>query len=171
MGILLLILGIVCTHYGIGRHVGAVDPNDLVISGKIFYVAYMAFTAGICLVKSSALFFYARIFNVVPSFRLALNICHSLTVIWFISNMPLIIWNCSPIDKFWYKLKPGHCISLYLWHMSEGMFDAVLNLVILILPVPRILKLQVPWGRKVLLIVAFFFGYLWVLLSGIRHGW
>lgn len=160
ISVVVLGLGISCAHFAIGRHFETLTPENVIVSGKTFYVAYMAWTFGIALVKSAALFFYARIFNIIPSFRQALNLCHALTLIWFVSNLLLIIFKCTPIDKTWYPWKPGTCISLFLWHITEGTFDAVLNLVILVLPMPMVLTLQASWKRRMLLITAFFFGYL-----------
>ena len=160
MSILLLALGLAGTRTGIGRHIEVLSMDQLMTTGKLFYVSYIAFTIGACLVKSAALFFYARIFDVSPSFRVALRLCHILTALWFLSNMPLVISTCTPIARAWDHTKSGKCIDQFLFEMVEGGFDILLNLIILVLPMPMVLALHTSWRKKILLMAAFFLGYL-----------
>lgn len=124
------------------------------------YAAFIIFAIAITLVKLAALTFYSRIFQVVTSFRIALYVCHALTIAWLLSNLPLTVFYCVPIDKFWYPEKQGRCINLFYWHITEGVFDVSLNFLILCLPMPMVWSLRASVGRKLLLMLAFFFGYL-----------
>lgn len=148
---------------GLGMHKIAVLETELdnfVYTQKLSYVAFIVWSIGITFVKLAALAFYERIFYISPSFRTALRICYGLTLIWFLSNLPITVFICTPINKFWHVFKPGHCIDLFNWHITEGTFDVLLNLIILVLPLPVVWSLRAPPRRKALLATAFFFGYL-----------
>ena len=136
-------------------------PHDFEYSQKRVYAAFILFAIGITFVKLAALTFYTRIFRIVATFRIALYICYALTIMWLISNIPIAVAYCLPIQKFWKPQLEGKCINLFLWHITEGVFDVFLNVCILALPMPVVWQLHASTSRKILLMVAFFFGYLY----------
>lgn len=72
------------------------------------------------------------------------------------------------MDKFWYPSKEGHCIDYYGQSIFVSVFDTLLDLVILLLPMPLVSRLQMKMTRKLLVAAAFFAGYWYVLFSPFR---
>lgn len=54
---------------------------------------------------------------------------------------------------------PGRCFDIPSWYLSSGVYDAVLDVAVLILPVPMVWKLQMKQGRKLLVLGLFVCGY------------
>lgn len=58
---------------------------------------------------------------------------------------------CSPRRKIWQPWLPnGHCFSSDIWNMASGMFNAISDIIILILPMPCLWRLQMPLKKKLI---------------------
>ena len=76
--------------------------------------------------------------------------------------VPTSIWGCTPVDRFWYTSKPGHCINVYAQAMAVSIFDTALDIAILLLPMPQVLRLQMKLSKRLLIAGVFVFGYWYV---------
>lgn len=68
-----------------------------------------------------------------------------------------------PIQKAWYPLMDGHCISQQAVQIGSAIFNAISDFAILILPAGSIWNLHIHRQGKIGLFVIFSFGILWVL--------
>ena len=73
--------------------------------------------------------------------------------------VPTNIWSCTPIERFWHPQLPGHCIDYYSQSLIVATWDVVLDFVILVLPMPKVFRLRLGLGRKLLTATAFLAGY------------
>jgi hypothetical protein len=155
------VVGLKMTDFGLGKHVEVVPPEDLGKFLLALWAVYYIFDAGTALVKTSALFFYARVFNLAePRFRYALWTVHALNAAWFIGTISAAIFQCHPTQKAWKPEVPGTCDNtntLWLW---SGLSSLLIDVIILVLPLPMLYRLIIKPSRKYLIMGVFVCGYL-----------
>ena len=126
------------------------------------------YNTGITLVKLSALCFYARVFRVSRVLRIILWTVGSLVVSWWITFDILAILTCNPPKKQWDTAIEGHCIDSYGSFIGAAAPNVLIDVIILVLPMPMLWKLNVKLRRKLALIGAFAVGY-WLVKSRRSH--
>ncbi|KAF9638831.1 pth11-like integral membrane protein [Lasiodiplodia theobromae] len=144
-------LSIAGGHYGAGKHIWTVEMSSLVLIIQILYGYTFVYAATVSSIKISILFFYHRVFT---SNDLAFKI--SLLVGGFLSSAyPIIIWVtmgncCSPITYYWNQFHgaEGHCIDVNTFYLALGIINMVNDVIILTIPIPQILKLQMSTRKK-----------------------
>lgn len=65
---------------------------------------------------------------------------------------------CTPIDKFWHLSKPGTCLSKGAVFYSNAGANIAASVLAIIVPIPSIIKLWLPWRTKLALLAVFSFG-------------
>jgi hypothetical protein len=112
---------------------------------------------GLGLVKSSILVFYKSIFFGKPfkiASYVALGLVGSWTVAFFFANL-FTCWPVSPFIEPFYK---NNCIDgLSMWY-AMAISDTIIDFLILFLPIPVVLKLQLPLRQKIGVLVMFLLG-------------
>lgn len=73
---------------------------------------------------------------------------------------------CRPFAKIWDPLLPGTCGSSKTSFLADGIINIVIDLTIIILPMPMVWHLQMSQQRKTALTVVFALGILYVIRSG-----
>lgn len=62
---------------------------------------------------------------------------------------------CIPLDSFWKRLKPGKCYDGNIYIFVVGIFDGLLDMVIVVLPMRMVSKLHMARSTKAALISIF----------------
>ncbi|KAI0102816.1 hypothetical protein GGR51DRAFT_280366 [Nemania sp. FL0031] len=156
------------TRVGLGRHVKIVPVALLAQGGKYFFLAQIFWIIATGLVKLSILTFYLRVFGILNYIRFSAWILIILVASWMIGNTVAHGLQCIPVEKIWDSALPGHCLDTVLLYLIGSIADVVFDFIILFLPVPAILRLQLPTSRKLSLLVIFALGGLTCILSLIR---
>ncbi|KAI1828364.1 hypothetical protein F4861DRAFT_535326 [Xylaria intraflava] len=155
-------------HLGGGKHIWVIPPGNLLELLKILFSIYFVYDIGIALAKASALTFLKRIFPPYVSprwFNIAVWICHGLNVAWLFGIVFGTIFMCNPITKNWNPTEQGYCGPMSSLYLGSALPSVVIDLVILLLPVPMIWGLQASRERRVGITVVFIFGYLSVVVT------
>lgn len=82
----------------------------------------------------------------------------------FIAVLITDIAACRPITKYW-QVTPdpgGQCRQGFVQLITMGAASAVIDIILIVFPVPIILSTRIPTKRKVLLVMLFCFGFLTV---------
>jgi hypothetical protein len=101
----------------------------------------------------------ARIFC-VKSFRIAAYTTTALAAAWALATILMILTICRPLPKFWGAQVAGTCGNLVDTLIVFGALDVTLDVVILLLPVPMVWQLQMPFANKIGLACIFAMGFL-----------
>lgn len=80
-------------------------------------------------------------------------------MLWVVGMNLTVIFQCTPIRKFWEPHVPGHCIDLWKFLLAQAIPNIFTDLVILLLPLPPLWNLQVPSSQKAALFGIFLLGY------------
>ncbi|KAI4131704.1 MAG: hypothetical protein LQ338_001105 [Usnochroma carphineum] len=158
LGLTQTILTLSCLPYGAARHmVDIPSRSDLMYILKVAYIACITGPLVMLSVKASLLLLYLRISPCVIFRRCVKSLLVFFTidaVAWSV----LASFQCLPIDHSWKWTKPGHCMNREFLYKAQGLWSLTEDIIIIILPIPTILKLQMHWRRRVLLILVFAFG-------------
>ncbi|KAJ4393561.1 hypothetical protein N0V93_002773 [Gnomoniopsis smithogilvyi] len=158
------------SHYGMGRNVWTVPPDDIDQFLKVFFAfeAIYAFVLGV--IKISICFLYLRIF---PGHRFRV-------VVWAtqVFNIALVfafivadVLQCRPLSYFWQGWDgehEGYCLNLTAFVYSHAALNIALDVWMLALPASQIWQLNMNMKKKVGVIAMFGFGVLLTLVSIIR---
>ena len=129
------------------------------------YWPELGYTICIATIKLSVLISYNVIFGRLKWFRYAVFTLGTLVSIWFLGVFFSVMFQCTPVDKAWQPMKPGHCIPFrpFLW--GNSISNTVLDYFILLLPVIPVLRLQMGTVQKILVLASFSLGSLCVASS------
>ena len=148
---------------GLGKHITEVE-GSLRMFLTVNFAQQLIYKVDITLAKLSVLLFYGRIFGSSRRFRFALYLVAFPVVSWGVVLVFVDVANCKPIRKYWDLSVPGHCLDPYWIYVGEVVANIIIDIVILLLPLPRLWKLQVSVEKKIGLSIAFTLSYWWVMM-------
>ncbi|KID82699.1 MFS transporter, FHS family, L-fucose permease [Metarhizium guizhouense ARSEF 977] len=122
------------------------DPRFLVYENTKFAVNILSIV-GLGLVKSSILIFYKNIFSVRP-FRIAVYVMLGLVAAWTISYFFANLFTCFPVTALIEPFYSNKCIDAVPMWLSVVVTDLIVDIGILLMPVPMVLRLQLPWRER-----------------------
>lgn len=147
---------------GFGTHIDTLSPEEILLNLQLFYAGNFLFDAAVTCSKASALFFYGRIFpRAVNStwFNIALWVVHGLNVAWFIGIVVATFFLCIPMEKSWIPTLEGSCDAQNKVYIGSAVTSVIIDLLILLLPLPNIWQLQLKAAQKSGLLLIFMLGY------------
>ncbi|KAL4869863.1 hypothetical protein BDV12DRAFT_70191 [Aspergillus spectabilis] len=163
-------IGFIYSHLGLGKDIWFVPFNDITHILHLYFVEEALYITSIALSKISMLLLYLRLFP-DETFRLASKFALAITTAWGLAILFTNIFSCQPLDYFWHMWDGEHegkCIDhpKLLW--SHAIINIALDLVIIGLPMPTLLKLNLSWGRKAVICVMFAGGVIVTVVSILR---
>ena len=127
---------------------------------RVLFGMHFSYNFSVTLPKTSVLLFYARVLGTrVKNFKHALWFTHFLVIGWFIAMGLLNTLLCDPIEKAWRPSIPGHCHSITVLWLSSSISSVVIDLILLLLPLPILWRLQMKRCRRILIMAVFACGY------------
>ena len=159
------ICNLVGLRYGLGRHADSIAPEKILQYNKVLYVFEVVWTFTVPFVKLSLLLLYNRIFPVRP-IRLATCAVGFFVVTWLLWAGIATIAQCIPVEYFWNREIPGHCINNDAFYISAGAVNVFTSFAIIAIPIPIIWRLQkINLTQKIGFTVVFTLGGWYVVLA------
>jgi hypothetical protein len=124
--------------------------------GEIFYFASLTAT------KISILAFFLRVFP-QQAFRRTVYVVMGICVAYGLSFVFSTAFQCTPVPYSWKQLDdsyPGSCNNIHIQGWMSAIFNIVIDLIILILPLKEIYILQTNFKKKLMVMVMFSLGIL-----------
>ncbi|KAK7756330.1 hypothetical protein SLS62_001556 [Diatrype stigma] len=127
-------------------------------SRQLILASDVCWLLGSVFVKLSILWLYHRLFATTEFRR------WSWTMLVFVSCYGiafLIVYltNCIPMDQLWNPQPGGHCRDMQYSDYATVGINMLIDIAILILPMPTLWGLQLPVRKKVIVTVMFSFGF------------
>ncbi|KAJ6022078.1 hypothetical protein N7540_007582, partial [Penicillium herquei] len=160
-------LDIVEATSGMGMHLKDIPPKILERQMKAFWLTIPFYNAAVLCAKASILMQYFRVF---PTHRMRVVCWIMITILGIYGTWAVIsaFLNCIPVAKFWDDSISGFCLSQPgLWFSNASMHIAT-DLVILIIPIPALIAIDIPRRQKAALITLFALGGFVCITSIIR---
>ncbi|KAI9741126.1 MAG: hypothetical protein M1834_002839 [Cirrosporium novae-zelandiae] len=146
-------LSITGGYFGAGKHVWVVSTPNLVTIVKILFAYTWIYGCSVSFTKLSILFFYRRIFGTQSRpFNICIYVCGFLA-----GSYPLMIWGtmlgaCRPLHYYWDQYQDltleGTCIDVNKFFLIAGIMNMATDVIILIVPIPKIYHLQISKGKR-----------------------
>lgn len=124
----------------------------------------MLYIASLATTKISILLFYLKVFP-QRYFRVCTWVFIVINLVYALAYIFLLIFQCDPIPGVWlawdgeYKAK---CISINLLGWTAAAINIALDLVVIILPLPELLRLSMSLRKRVQIVSMFAVGFLYV---------
>lgn len=80
---------------------------------------------------------------------------------WAISFTSAVAAQCSPPSYIWESFEidyPTHCIQVQKMYQGVAWSDLALDILVLMLPIPMVASLHLPWRTKIKVIDIFMLG-------------
>ncbi|KUL84961.1 hypothetical protein ZTR_07857 [Talaromyces verruculosus] len=134
--------------YGVGMHESEIDPLDRIQQKKLYWLSTPFYNASKVTAKASIIIQY---FHVFPTRRMRI-VCWIMAIVISIYGTWVILsgfLNCIPVARFWDPNVPGHCLAYRpLWY-SNAALNILTDVVILLMPIPALMPLDLPLRQKV----------------------
>ncbi|RYP52218.1 hypothetical protein DL768_002537 [Monosporascus sp. mg162] len=149
---------LVADRGGLGYPLIEVAPPERLLVRKAFFVGWLLQCWANSFVRLSILDFILRVFSSVRKFRFAVYFFEAATVTYLVACTIAWLATCRPF-RFNWELGPDvpqHCGNLALKFLLSAIFNLVLDVCILILPMPMLWTLRMSTRKKVA--ISFVFG-------------
>ncbi|GAP88685.1 putative cfem domain-containing protein [Rosellinia necatrix] len=153
---------------GLGRHIRGLSDEQIAGNLLTIYVVYFVYDTALFLTKMSALLFLSRVFPRYANhvlFNWGLWITHGLNVSWLLGIVFGTLFMCDPVAKGYNPNLPGYCSDVGKLWVGSAVPSVVIDLIILLLPMPKVWGLQMSGARKIGITVAFALGYIVIIVS------
>ncbi|KAJ6015163.1 hypothetical protein N7540_009754 [Penicillium herquei] len=142
----------------LGRHIQTFGPNATEEAFIGLFSCELTYTGIVVLVKSSILALYWRIFN-RTNIKIPISIIATAVCMWGIAVFLLSLLQCIPTRGFWDRSVNASCnVDSQKFLFAISIPNILTDLTLLILPVPYIMKLNIPSNQKKAIISIFLLG-------------
>ncbi|KAF4156289.1 hypothetical protein CNMCM6936_007407 [Aspergillus lentulus] len=149
-------------HYGgVGLHqarVIAIDPVMMQTWAKFLLAIAFVYIIGVILPKLAVLSLYISIFNRHRASRITCYVTGFLMIGNCIGCAAAGFAVCTPLRKLWNPSVDGHCVNINAWFRYSRIVNIVSDVIMLILPIPHVIRLQSTMRLKVGLLITFLLG-------------
>ncbi|RYP62674.1 hypothetical protein DL771_009615 [Monosporascus sp. 5C6A] len=143
---------------GLGEPSSEVPQEGLVVQAKVFIIpAAITWLVGSVCLKLAMLYLYLRVFSIAQFKRwvYALIVVVACYGIAFLAVFPTI---CHPISHIWAPVPGGWCHNPAIEQFTSVGLNLIIDLAIVILPMPTLWSLKMPLYNKVFISIMFSFG-------------
>ncbi|KAF2402029.1 hypothetical protein EJ06DRAFT_474359 [Trichodelitschia bisporula] len=146
----------VALHQGLGESSSVLDATHLRASSQSLFASRIASILSLCLSKCSVVCLIRRLFSDdMQRHRLLCDINLGIMALWACSSIVALSVRCSPQDLL--QPRSGRCEDQLLRWRFIGVFDAVTEVMIVILSSGLVWRLQMRMGLKLRVVFAFVF--------------
>ena len=149
------------TSHGLGKHSDEAPPDAVPYYYRTLVVEEAFYTISITLIKISVLLFYKRLFRTSTKlFPVSTWTIVGVVLAWGIAFLFSGIFQCVPVEATWDPNISGVCVDQKAWFLGQAIPNIVTDFLILLVPLPFLLRLKIGKAQKVGLLIVFLLGYL-----------
>ena len=104
--------------------------------------------------------FLFRLFGSIRSFRISGYTISILTILWALTVVLEVLFVCIPFAKNWDFKKRGTCVHTHQMYIATGSVNIATDVLLMVLPIPYILKMRIDVKQKLGTIAMFSLGTL-----------
>jgi phage-related holin len=135
------------------------EDGNLQTALRYFFFAQTPYKVTVGLNKLSICFLYMRLF-VTRRFRIACGIVIGVLIAWSIGAVVATVCQCIPIAASWDKSVEANCIDKPRFWVAYAVVNILTDVLVLGLPIPPVLRLQLSSRDKLLVCATFLMGAL-----------
>lgn len=155
-------------RWGSGKHTSAVPAADLRhFTILTYYGMATIYLCSVTFSKLAILDTYLHIF--IDKFsRYAVYAVGSVVILSLVVNLPTVIAQCRPVSFLWDPVPGGWCNDTHAHFTWASLPNILTDFMMLILPIPMIVKLHASWRVKAGIFITFLVGSLGLVTAIIR---
>ncbi|KAI9049659.1 hypothetical protein LZ554_006684 [Drepanopeziza brunnea f. sp. 'monogermtubi'] len=154
---------------GIGRQSIDVKPEDITRSLQLSVLYWPMYAVTMALVKCSVICFYCRIFESVQHFRISAQLVLGTVVAWSVIIILSGYFICRPFAFNWdATIAGGVCADRTALLLATSTFNVITDVLVLSLPMPHIMSLNLPLRVKGGILFMFSVGFFLTFISILR---
>ncbi|KAI9737217.1 MAG: hypothetical protein M1818_005749 [Claussenomyces sp. TS43310] len=154
---------------GIGYHSKSLDRWYVENSLKFLLVMQILFPLGVGLAKLSLCIVILRIFGVRSRMQVAAYILMVCSVCWVIMALLISFLICRPLSHNWDPFTAkGSCGNQTAAYAAMGVVDIIVDIGIMVLPLPAVFSLQMPLANKFGVAALLLLGILTISITAVR---
>ncbi|KAK3900991.1 hypothetical protein C8A05DRAFT_35351 [Staphylotrichum tortipilum] len=166
-------LNIKAIDHGQSTDMWFVSFDNIAIVLKMFFADMLLYTITRFFVRASIILFYLRVFPPRSDNRLGriLQFTMAFNVIYNISFLFAVIFQCNPISDFWTQWSgehEGHCGNANILAWVAAATGIAFDVWLLALPLSQLLGLNLHWKKKLMGGMMFFVGAAVMVISLVR---
>ncbi|KAI1390770.1 uncharacterized protein F4822DRAFT_426615 [Hypoxylon trugodes] len=149
IGALICIIGYLACLYlgktnGMGSPMSTLSIVEMETLLQITFAIEIVYYSVLTCIKMSIVFMYAR-FAVSTTFKKLCMATNTLLVVFFIVCIGVVVGQCRPLEKAWdvTRLVEGSCIDTTAFFYFTSIFGILLDVWIIVLPIPTLKHLQI----------------------------
>ena len=156
---------------GVGCHIDTVPPERLKDLYAVFQLETISYLLSIPLAKLSVLVLCYRLFRSNPWFRRTCYVLFVIIASYGLTSFLTALFRCSPVGAAWTSPIKGNsrCLSIVRLQIAVGWINIVTDVALMILPMPVLWSLKMPWQKKAGVFVVFATGGAVVAMSVARQ--
>ncbi|PWY83997.1 hypothetical protein BO83DRAFT_449317 [Aspergillus eucalypticola CBS 122712] len=156
------------TNAGLGVHEWDLTPTVYNRTVRVLLLGAIMYIPALGLSKISLIILYYRLSDMQREWRITLWGMTAFVVAYMIVLECLFLFTCEPVHKSWYPDIDGRCWSKAPIFMAGVVASMFIDLVLLVMPLPIVLKLQITSKKRFGLILMFGLGGLSLVTSTLR---
>ncbi|KAL4940970.1 hypothetical protein BDV06DRAFT_223572 [Aspergillus oleicola] len=144
------VIGFIYPSIGLGKDIWFVPFPQITDILFLFYLEQILYVASSALTKVSMLLLFLRVF---PSkrFQLIVKFVLVFVILWGVALFVANVFLCIPVSyawTYWDREHEGHCMAQSGPFLAHSVVNVVLDVAIMVMPLPTLIKLQMGWARK-----------------------
>ncbi|BCS21922.1 CFEM domain-containing protein [Aspergillus puulaauensis] len=163
-------IGLLFKRLGLGHDIWFLPFDHITQILHLFFSVEILYMQSVTLTKISMLLLFLRLFP-DQAFRLATKLVLAFTTAWGIAMLITKALSCRPLSYFWTRWDGEHegvCIDHEQLIWAHASINILLDLVIISLPMPTLLSMNLSWRKKLAICVMFAVGIVVSVVSVFR---
>ncbi|KAJ5963480.1 Major facilitator superfamily domain general substrate transporter [Penicillium vulpinum] len=155
---------------GLGLHSSDVRSEDELAFNKANYAFTVLYNPALMAVKTSILVFYMTLTRNQKVFR-----CANYVTLFVVNAAGLAltfvnVFQCNPVGAVFLSDIPAHakCTDIVTLYLSSSPVNIITDLAILLLPMPLLTTMRLPFKQKIILVITFSFGFFVAVVDVVR---
>ncbi|KAL7659137.1 hypothetical protein ACMYSQ_002077 [Aspergillus niger] len=153
------------THAGLGVHEWDLTKAVYNQTLRVLLLGSLMYIPALGLSKISLIILYYRLSDMQRKWRITLWGMTAFVVAYMIILECLFLFTCDPVYKAWHPGAEGHCWSRAPIFMAGVVASMFIDLVLLVMPLPIVVRLQMASRKRIGLVCMFGLGGLYVFQS------
>ncbi|KAK1253300.1 hypothetical protein MKX07_001377 [Trichoderma sp. CBMAI-0711] len=157
--------------HGIGMDIWTLQPSELPMFAKFFFIMELIYIVQMSLVKLSLSVFYLYVFPGHKIRRLLIGTA-AFNVVFGVVFVVAALMQCIPLHYYWaqyYDDPPqGRCFDLNKFAWANAGLGLAVDVWLIILPMSQVRKLKLHWKKKIGIIIMLTLGAFVSLISLVR---
>ncbi|KAL6228785.1 hypothetical protein BDW75DRAFT_250640 [Aspergillus navahoensis] len=156
-------------NYGIGVHIWDLTLPKFNIWQKVVLAAAIIYIPALAFAKLAIIMLYYRLLNPLRPYRRLLWFIAIIITSYSVALMLALVFACHPIERAWNAaITTGSCIDRPAVYLATAITNTVSDVVLLVVPIPAVVRLHLRMIQKIGVICIFGVGCLTIVTSVLR---